>query len=137
MPRELVGQVGGGVERDGGLLGEVAVRVPADHVPTSIVPVRHCPSRPIRFDSGVEQVHAGLILLSAALAVLFGFWCLAQYGRQGGSDSLLAALSSEFGPAVIVERAVSNGLTEVQVFRFPNSLCTDRGRAVSLVGRRR
>ena len=33
--------------------------------------------------------------------------------------------------AVIVERAVSNGLTEVQVFRFPNSLCTDRGRAIN------
>jgi hypothetical protein len=32
---------------------------------------------------------------------------------------------------VIVERAVSNGLTEVQVFRFPNSLCTDRGRAIN------
>jgi hypothetical protein len=33
--------------------------------------------------------------------------------------------------ALIVERAVSNGLTEVQVFRFPNSLCTDRGRAIN------
>jgi hypothetical protein len=27
----------------------------------------------------------------------------------------------------IIERAASNGLTEVQVFRFPNQLCTDRG----------
>ncbi len=33
--------------------------------------------------------------------------------------------------AVIVERAVSNGLSEVQVFRFPNSLCTDLGRAIN------
>ena len=33
--------------------------------------------------------------------------------------------------AVIVERAVSNGLTEVQVFRFPNALCTDHGRAIN------
>ncbi|HEX2447287.1 MAG TPA: hypothetical protein VHK26_03765 [Methyloceanibacter sp.] len=32
---------------------------------------------------------------------------------------------------VIVERAVSNGLTEVQVYRFPNALCTDRGRAIN------
>ena len=24
-----------------------------------------------------------------------------------------------------------NGLTEVQVYRFPNSLCTDRGRAIN------
>ena len=33
--------------------------------------------------------------------------------------------------ANIIERAVSNGLTEVQVYRFPNSLCTDRGRAIN------
>jgi hypothetical protein len=33
--------------------------------------------------------------------------------------------------AVIVDRAVSNGLTEVQVFRFPNALCTDHGRAIN------
>ena len=32
---------------------------------------------------------------------------------------------------VIVERAVSNGLTEVQVYRFPNALCTDHGRAIN------
>jgi hypothetical protein len=31
----------------------------------------------------------------------------------------------------IIERAASNGLTEVQVFRFPNQLCTDRGRAIN------
>jgi hypothetical protein len=33
--------------------------------------------------------------------------------------------------ALIVDRAVSNGLTEVQVFRFPNALCTDHGRAIN------
>jgi len=32
---------------------------------------------------------------------------------------------------VIIERAVTNGLTEVQVYRFPNSLCTDHGRAIN------
>jgi hypothetical protein len=32
---------------------------------------------------------------------------------------------------VIVQRAVSNGLTEVQVARFPNTLCTDGGRAIN------
>jgi hypothetical protein len=31
----------------------------------------------------------------------------------------------------IIERAVSNGLTEVQVHRFPNALCTDHGRAIN------
>ena len=30
----------------------------------------------------------------------------------------------------IIERAVSNGLTQVQVFRFPNNMCTDNGRAI-------
>lgn len=30
----------------------------------------------------------------------------------------------------IVARAVSNGLTSVQVLRFPNHLCTDNGRAI-------
>ena len=31
----------------------------------------------------------------------------------------------------IVERSVANGLTEVLVYRFPNQLCTDRGRAIN------
>ena len=31
----------------------------------------------------------------------------------------------------IIERAVSNGRTEVQVCRFPNQLCTDHGRAIN------
>ena len=33
--------------------------------------------------------------------------------------------------AVIVQRAASNGLTEVEVYRFPNALCTDHGRAIN------
>jgi hypothetical protein len=33
--------------------------------------------------------------------------------------------------AAIVNRAVSNGLTEVEVTRFPNHLCTDKGRAIN------
>ena len=33
--------------------------------------------------------------------------------------------------AVIIQRAVSNGQTEVQVYRFPNQLCTDHGRAIN------
>jgi molybdopterin-biosynthesis enzyme MoeA-like protein len=35
--------------------------------------------------------------------------------------------------AVVIQRAVSNGFTEVQVFRFPNTLCTDHGRAINQV----
>ena len=33
--------------------------------------------------------------------------------------------------ATVIQRAVRNGLTEVQVYRFPNILCTDRGRAIN------
>jgi hypothetical protein len=33
--------------------------------------------------------------------------------------------------AAIIKRAANNGLTEVFVFRFPNELCTDRGRAIN------
>ena len=35
-----------------------------------------------------------LILLSAVLAVLFGLWCLSQYGRQDGIATLVAAIVS-------------------------------------------
>jgi|SRR5262245_6167876 len=31
----------------------------------------------------------------------------------------------------IIERAVANGKTEVQVHRFPNQMCTDKGRAIN------
>ena len=33
--------------------------------------------------------------------------------------------------STVIQRAVRNGLSEVQVYRFPNSLCTDRGRAIN------
>jgi hypothetical protein len=45
-----------------------------------------------------------------------------------------SGVSDEEGIAravAIIERAAANGLTEVQVFRFPNVLCTDRGRAIN------
>jgi hypothetical protein len=31
----------------------------------------------------------------------------------------------------IIKRATNNGVTEVEVTRFPNTLCTDRGRAIN------
>ncbi len=31
----------------------------------------------------------------------------------------------------VIQRAVRSGLSEVQVYRFPNSLCTDHGRAIN------
>jgi hypothetical protein len=42
----------------------------------------------------LRWVHAVLILLSAALAVLFGVWCLARYGREDGAAGLLAAVAA-------------------------------------------
>ena len=33
--------------------------------------------------------------------------------------------------ATVIQRAVRNGLSEVQIYRFPNTLCTDRGRAIN------
>ncbi len=33
--------------------------------------------------------------------------------------------------STVIQRAVRNGLHEVQVYRFPNVLCTDRGRAIN------
>ena len=49
----------------------------------------------------LRWVHAMLIMLSAALAVLFGVWCLSLYGRDGGAGSLVAG---------VVAFAVSLGL---------------------------
>jgi hypothetical protein len=33
--------------------------------------------------------------------------------------------------STVIQRAVRNGLTEVQVYRFPNIICSDRGRAIN------
>jgi hypothetical protein len=38
--------------------------------------------------------HALLILLSAALAVLFGIWCLNQYGRDAGLAQLITGVAA-------------------------------------------
>jgi hypothetical protein len=54
--------------------------------------------------------------------------------------ALIERLSKPSGPsdeekvqlaANVIQRAVRNGLSDVQVYRFPNSLCTDRGRAIN------
>ena len=42
----------------------------------------------------LRWVHAVLILFSAALAVLFGVWCLGQYGREHAVASLVAAVAA-------------------------------------------
>jgi len=45
---------------------------------------------------------------------------------SGLSDDDVIAKAS-----TVIERAVSNGLTSVQVLRFPNHICTDNGRAIN------
>jgi hypothetical protein len=42
----------------------------------------------------LRWVHAVLILLSAALAVVFGVWCLGLYERGNGIGSLIAAVAA-------------------------------------------
>jgi hypothetical protein len=42
----------------------------------------------------LRVVHACLILLSAALAVVFGIWCLNQYGRNDGIARLVAGVAA-------------------------------------------
>lgn len=42
----------------------------------------------------LRLVHALLILLSAMLAVVFGFWCLNQYRREDETLTLVAAIAS-------------------------------------------
>jgi Cu/Ag efflux pump CusA len=51
----------------------------------------------------LRMVHALLILLSAALAVLFGIWCLSVYARNHSVATLisgLAAFAVSFGLVV-------------------------------------
>ena len=50
----------------------------------------------------LRLVHAGLIMMSAALAVLFGLWCLEAYRRGGGGTATLVA--------AVVAFALSAGL---------------------------
>ncbi len=42
----------------------------------------------------LRVIHAVVILFSAALAALFGVWCLGQYGRGSGVASLVAAIAA-------------------------------------------
>jgi len=66
-----------------------------------------------------------------------------EYARQAAAAekrALIERLSKPSGKteeekiklaSTIIQRAVRNGLTEVLVYRFPNSLCTDKGRAIN------
>ena len=42
----------------------------------------------------LRLVHAMLIMLSALLAVIFGVWCLGQYGQTHAMTMLFAAVAA-------------------------------------------
>ncbi len=50
----------------------------------------------------LRLVHAMLILLSALLAVIFGIWCLNQYGEGRGGGLLFAAVAAFAASAGLV-----------------------------------
>jgi len=64
----------------------------------------------------------------------------AQDAEEAEKRALLDRLSRPSGlsddevmqkASIIINRAVENGQMSVQVFRFPNHLCTDNGRAIN------
>ena len=64
----------------------------------------------------------------------------ARNAEEAEKQALLERLSKPSGvsdddrmarAAAIIKRAADNGLTEVFIGRFPNQLCTDRGRAIN------
>jgi hypothetical protein len=64
----------------------------------------------------------------------------AAAGEDAEERALIERLSKPSGlseddkiklASTVIQRAVRNGLSEVQVYRFPNGLCTDRGRAIN------
>ena len=50
----------------------------------------------------LRLIHAVVILFSAALAVVFGLWCLDLYRRQDGTTALVAAVASFAAAAGLV-----------------------------------
>lgn len=50
----------------------------------------------------LRLVHAFLILMSAALAVLFGVWCLDEYARDSRSSYLIAGVTAFVVAACLV-----------------------------------
>jgi hypothetical protein len=64
----------------------------------------------------------------------------AHHAAEAEKKALLDRLSHPSGlsddeilerASIVVNRAVESGQTSVQVFRFPNVLCTDHGRAIN------
>ena len=71
-----------------------------------------------------EKASAALKAQAAADAEKQAF--LERLGKPSGltDDEILEKAST------IINRAIENGITAVQIFRFPNHLCSDDGRAI-------
>jgi len=88
--------------------------------------------------------HALLILLSAALAVLFGLWCLNLYGRGDGITTLVAAMASFVASLGLVvydssdsESKALAGSVFTRELESPNTttrLASEQGRALTELG---
>jgi hypothetical protein len=74
-----------------------------------------------------EAEKAGQYARAAAAAEAEKRTLIEKLGKPSGlSEEEKVKLAS-----TVIQRAVRNGMTEVQVYRFPNLLCTDRGRAIN------
>jgi hypothetical protein len=71
-----------------------------------------------------EKAEEHAKLLAAAEAEKHAL--IERLGKPSGLSEEKVKLASS-----VIQRAVRNGLSEVQVYRFPNSLCTDKGRAIN------
>ena len=57
-------------------------------------------------------------------------WSITGGAAHVGRDGVISSQAVEQA-IKIIERAVANGRTEAQVYRFPSKICTDRGRAIN------
>ena len=74
-----------------------------------------------------EAERADQVVRAAAAAETEKRALIEKLGKPSGlSEDEKVKLASS-----VIQRAVRNGLTEVQVYRFPNVLCTDKGRAIN------
>ena len=85
----------------------------------------------------VKELQAKIALAESAKASAA---LKAQQAEDAAKTALFERLSKPSGLTddeimdkanVVISRAAENGLMSVQVFRFPNHLCTDHGRAIN------
>ena len=112
------------------------------HAETSATASDHAGSK--RMTTNLEELLPSAKELMAKIALDEADEAEKQARARSESDSekkaLIDQLSKPSGVSdeealrrglAIIQRAVKNRLTEVEVFRFPNQLCTDKGRAIN------